>query len=161
MGNVGEFKPASLGEKRTRSILASYDGFAYFYGPYAFSPVLPMVLGYRNGRYIDVSTSFPQAFAKDRSEAEKRLREALRQAHGRRLPAYDSEAFSDAVEYYIILRLTGSRLSAQQKLFSILPDIDHLLFLHRRTEIERILCERSARFLYPPAYSTFKVVYGD
>ena len=171
-----DFDIVDLDGDGKKEIVSWYDGFVYAWGGYGCSPRVPVVLGYSNRRYVDVTRQYP-AWLKIRfEESGEMLVEARRYALSHESGIGKSCEFSVAVQYYCILRQLYSREIARRRIRELMvqygrwtllydrnlltaetrqtfPENDFPTFKEEERKIEKIMRERSGRYSYPRPYS--------
>ncbi len=113
--------------------------------------MIPVILGYRNGRYVEVTQRYRPRLRARLTEAEQKLKATVeRQGDG--VITADRGDFYDVVRCYTAALLLEPPAAARHRLLRILPKRDHAEFLRHHREIERILRDRSRCYTYPRAY---------
>jgi hypothetical protein len=157
-GNIDDredFEPKDLNGDGDQEILSWYDGFAYYHASYGGSARVPLVLGYRNGRYVDVTRYYRRRLRTWLAEAERWLREALARVGPKTLE--EEGDFAAVVQWYAIALLLHDPSVTQREMLRRLPQKDRADFRKYREEIEHKVAHRTNRFYYPRPYDTRKL----
>ncbi len=108
-------------------ILAGNDALAYFGElPYAFSPQLELVIGWRGTRYVDVTRWFP---GRSRMAA-RPYREQFRKALHSRESSGEAERRGAAAGYYANMAAAGRQTDAYRWLMRRMPEETWQWFVH-------------------------------
>jgi hypothetical protein len=137
-------------------IITTYDGFAYWCAvddwttSYGGSARAPLVLGYRRGRFVDVTTGYRSWLRRKLADAKLDFLNAVDELGEER---QFNESAQPMIEYYSIALLLHGRRTARQMVLRLLPIWERPVFLRNCGLIEKVLADRKKRFEYPRAYS--------
>lgn len=135
--------------------LTWYDGFLCWSPPNdwgsstAGAARIPILLGLRGRRYVEVTSRFPFWLRARTRAARARLKAELTRAAGD--PLIGDRA-QPVIEYYVLqrMRLGGRRATAALR--ALLPPADYRAFLRVQKEIDSIADARRGRYTYPRAW---------
>jgi hypothetical protein len=151
-----DFHPTDLDGDGCKEIVTWYDGFAYWSGAdydwlssFAGAARVPVVLGLRHGRYVDVTPRYRRWLGGRLDRARRQLLEELDQADGERLSGDSSQSL---IEYYAIAVMRYGPAVARRQMREILTGADWAAFVKFHRRIERVVAARYRRYAYPPVY---------
>lgn len=151
-----DFQPRDLDGDGRMEIISWYDGFSYG-GPisdwnssYAFGAHVPLVLGFRRGHYVDVTSEYEWWLQPKLNKAKELFLSDLAEAKDAGLTGDRSQGM---VQYYAVAVLLHGPATARRMVLRILPARYHTVFLKNCGLIEKVLADRQKRYAYPPAYS--------
>ncbi len=146
--DVDDFEPQDLDGDGVLEIVSWYDGFAYWNASYAGSARIPVVLGYRNGRYEEVTGQHRRWLQSRHAAAWSQLSARLQRSAGAPLKGDD---FHAVVQYYALSLRLYPQPEARRHTLRLLPAQDRPAFRRAQALIERTLAQRARRYAYPPA----------
>jgi len=159
-----DFQARDLGGDGRMEIISWYDGFSYG-GPisdwnssYASGAHVPLVLGSRRGRYVDVTSEYQWWLQPKLNKAKERFLSDLAEAKDAGLTGGRSQGM---VQYYAIAVLLHGPVAARRMVLRILPARYQSVFLKNCGLIEKVLAARWKRYAYPPAYSGAQAFASD
>jgi hypothetical protein len=152
------FEIRDLDSEGRQEIVTCYDGFAYWCEVpewetcYAGSARVPMVLGLRRGRYVDVTRSYRAWLRQKLAQAKQHLMTDLAVVGSDQEPGVGTFR-QGLIEYYSVALLLHSRRTARQMVLRLLPEWDRRVFRKNGSLIEKVLDARRKRLAYPPVYA--------
>jgi hypothetical protein len=159
-----EFEVKDLDGDGRPEIVTTYDGFAYWGEVerwetcYAGSARVPLVLGFRRGRLVDVTRECRPWLRQRLAEAKQGFLEDLREAGQAGLSDGHAQRM---IEYYSIALLLYDRATARRMVTRLLPQGERSFFLENCRLIEKVLAARWKRYAYPPAYSSVQAFASE
>ncbi|HTE18052.1 MAG TPA: hypothetical protein VK689_06690 [Armatimonadota bacterium] len=151
-----DFEPKDLDGDGCKEIVSWYDGFAYggdlgreWDTSFGASARVPIVLGLRNGRYVDVTTRYRNRLRVHLTLAKEGLLDAIEDARRPELAPYVRPMI---VQYYAVALLLHDPATARRLVLRAVPSGDRARFLKVHRKIERVVWERHQRYSYPRAY---------
>jgi hypothetical protein len=147
-----DFAVKDLDGDGRQEIITWYDGFAYWEPlpgwlcSFAGCARLPVVLGLRHGRYVDVTATHRKWLRGHLAAAEAELRAALRDAGKNPLAA---DGLQPMIEHYAIGSLLNGRESALRGTLQLLPRKDRDGLRRGTPHIDAVVSRRGERFRYP------------
>jgi hypothetical protein len=157
-----EFEVKDIDGDGRPEIVTTYDGFAYWdeverwQTCYAGSARVPLVLGFRRGRLVDITHEYRPWLRQRLAEAKQGFLGDLHTAAGTGL---SDEHAQRMIEYYSIGLLLYDRTAARRMVARLLPAEDRAFFLKHCRYIEKVVARRSERYAYPPAYSSVQGLF--
>lgn len=139
-----------------KELVSWYDGFAHggevfnWASSYGGSATVPIALGLRKGRYVDVTSQYRPWLRRKLAEAREHFLDGLDEAKTEGLTGDRAQGM---IEYYAVALLLYRRTTARRMALHILPEKDRAFFLEHCGLIEQVLADRRKRYAYPPAYS--------
>jgi hypothetical protein len=159
-----EFRVEDLDGDGHPEIVTTYDGFAYwneverwqtcYYG----SARVPLVLGFRRGRVVDVTTECRPWLRVRLAQAKQRFVEDLHAA-GERGPS--DEHAQGMIEYYSVALLLHGPIVARRMVVRLLPRKERSYFLQQCGLIEKVVADRWSRYAYPSVYCGVQAFASD
>ena len=119
---------------------------------------VPIVLGFRRGRYVDVTSHYRLWLQRKLAQAKERFLSDLAEAKDAGLTGDRSQGM---VQYYAVAALLNGPATARRMVLRILPAPYHSVFLKNCGLIEKVLADRRKRYAYPPAYSRAQAFADD
>ncbi len=144
-------------------IVTTYDGFAYWCEvsdwatSYAGSARMPIVLGLRRGRYVDITSDCRSWLRLQLARAKQSFLDDLIAA-GQRGPV--NEFAQGMIEYHSVALMLHGRATARRMVVRLLSPQDRSYFLENCGQIEKVVAERWQRYAYPPAYGSAQAFEG-
>lgn len=139
-----DFHPVDLDGDGRKEILTWYDGLDQDMNLHGS---IPLVLGYRNGRYVDVTASYPRKIRPELRKVQKELQDAFN-SHGSPQELTYGQTILMA-EWYATDLLVEKPARAGSKLLALIPSKYHLQIRERFSAIEHCLARRFRRYSYP------------
>lgn len=150
--SVNQFETCDLDRDGRWEIITRDDSFGYvewWFLEKRHQRLLPMILGYRNGRFVDVTTQFPQVLRREIEVAKKELRNAGKQD---RNSSRGQWPYVMIYNWYAAALLLGEGKQASQDLMTALPTADREWFsMHRQWMRDVVLKDRPAKIGRRPA----------
>ncbi len=137
-----------------QAIVTCYDGFAYWGTVekwttcYPGNTRVPIVLGYRSGRYVDVTTRYRPWLRQKLARAKQHLLNDLDEVAAR-----GGDQGQGLIEYYSVALLLYRRGTVRAMVLGLLPAEKRAVFIRNCGAIEKTLAERRRRYAYPRPYS--------
>jgi hypothetical protein len=137
-----EFELKDLDGDGRVEIVTTYDGFAYWdeveswQTCYAGSARVPLVLGLRQGRLVEVTREYRPWLRQRLAEAKVGFLRDLHEASGADLAEGHAQRM---IEYYSIARLLYDRAAARRMVTRLLPQGERAFFLENCWRIEKVL----------------------
>jgi hypothetical protein len=147
-----------------KELISWYDGFAYggevfnWASSYGGSARVPIVLGLRRGRFVDVTSQCRPWLRRKLAEARERFLDGLAEAKAEGLTGDRAQGM---IEYYAAALLLHNRTTARRMVLHILPEKERAFFLEHCGLIEKVLADRWKRYTYPPAYSSVQAFASE
>jgi len=156
-----DFHPKDLDGDGCKEIVTWYDGFAYWsegdddwLASYAGAARVPVVFGFRHGRYVDMTPRYRRWLGGKLAQARRQLLEALEQADGAKLRGDSSQSL---IEYYAIAVMMYGTAAARRLMRDILTGEDWAAWVKFHRRIERVVAARYRRYAYPPVCGKARV----
>jgi hypothetical protein len=110
-----------------------------------------IVLGFRDGRLVDVTTQYRPWLRQKLTEAKQLLLDGLDESGEDKLTADRAQGM---IQYYAVALLLHNRATARRMVLDLLPQRDRPDFVENYGLIERVLADRRKRYAYPAAFSS-------
>lgn len=151
------FRPLDLNHDGRLEILTEFDGFAGgFIGPWWAGFGLPMVLAWRNGRYVEATVQFPTVLRKELRRSDAELARAMKGPY--EIDARGDRGFRVGLDFNAVARncalrvlLHGRRRALNETLHK-LPKAYRKDLIAHYGQIETMLATRRKRLKYPAPY---------
>jgi hypothetical protein len=159
--DLPDFEAKDLDGNGRQEIISWYNGFAYWCEVpewetcYAGSARVPVVLGLRRGRYVDITAECRLWLLRKLAQAKQHFLSDIEGA------APGVEHAQGMIEYYSLAQLLYGRRTTRRMVIRFLSPEDRSLFLENCWRVDRVLADRSKRYTYPPAYSSEQAFAND
>ncbi|MFN3649230.1 MAG: hypothetical protein ACK47B_06575 [Armatimonadota bacterium] len=142
-------EPKDVDSDDALELLADYDGFAGWKNATVGGPFIPMVLGWRGGRFVEAGAVYPAYLRAEQRAAKDWLRSEQREAE------WGLEA--PVIQLYALTSLLAGPAEARKQTLGLLTPAERQGLDLDFAVVEDGLRARKGRFRYPKAYDLRRV----